>query len=61
VLVCSTRPVPRITDLRKDELSELMGTVQRVGRVVERAYKADGLTIACQVLYSLCFSFLFSR
>lgn len=26
-----------------------MRTVQRVGRVVERAYNADGLTIACQV------------
>jgi bis(5'-adenosyl)-triphosphatase len=49
VLVCSTRPVPRITDLHTDELAELMHTVQRVGRVVERAYNADGLTIACQV------------
>ncbi|KAI0248358.1 diadenosine tetraphosphate asymmetrical hydrolase [Lactifluus subvellereus] len=48
VLVCSTRPVPRLTDLRADELGELMHTVQRVGRVVERVYKADGLTIACQ-------------
>ena len=28
-----------------------MCTVQRVGRVVERVYKADGLTIACQVRY----------
>ena len=26
-----------------------MHAVQRVGRVVERVYKADGLTIACQV------------
>ena len=50
VLVCSTRPVPRLTDLRADELTELMHAVQRVGRVVERAYKADGLTIACQVI-----------
>jgi bis(5'-adenosyl)-triphosphatase len=49
VLVCSTRPVPRLADLRADELAELMRTVQRVGRVVERAYDADGLTIACQV------------
>ena len=50
VLVCSTRPVPRLTDLRADELTELMHAVQRVGHVVERAYKADGLTIACQVI-----------
>lgn len=49
VLVCSTRPVPRLTDLRPDELGELMHAVQRVGRVVERAYNAEGLTIACQV------------
>ena len=49
VLVCPTRPAPRLTDLRADELAELMCAVQRVGRVVERAYKADGLTIACQV------------
>jgi bis(5'-adenosyl)-triphosphatase len=49
VLVCSTRPVPRLADLRTDELAELMSAVQRVGRVVERAYKADGLTFACQV------------
>jgi len=49
VLVCSTRPVPRLIDLRADELTELMHAVQRVGRVVERAYNADGLTIACQV------------
>ncbi|KAI0003842.1 HIT-like protein [Russula compacta] len=48
VLVCSTRPVPRLADLRADELAELMRTVQHVGRVVERAYKADGLTVACQ-------------
>jgi hypothetical protein len=50
VLVCSTRPVPRLTDLHTDELAEL---IQRVGRVVERVHKADGLTIACQVPSSL--------
>jgi bis(5'-adenosyl)-triphosphatase len=49
VLVCPTRLAPRLTDLRADELAELMCAVQRVGRVVERVYKADGLTIACQV------------
>ena len=49
MLVCSTRPVPRLTDLRADELTEIMHAVQRVGCVIERAYKADGLTIACQV------------
>ena len=42
-------PVPSLTDLHMDELAELMRAIQRVGRVGERAYKADGLTIACQV------------
>ncbi|KAH9996058.1 hypothetical protein BJV77DRAFT_1148857 [Russula vinacea] len=41
-------PVPSLTDLHMDELAELMRAIQHVGRVVERAYKADGLTIACQ-------------
>ena len=30
-----------------------MGSVQRVGTVIERAYGADGLTIACQVFHFL--------
>jgi hypothetical protein len=34
-----------------------MGAVQRVGRVVERAYGASALTIACQVrLIHTCLS-----
>ncbi|KAI9455903.1 hypothetical protein BJY52DRAFT_1224431 [Lactarius psammicola] len=41
-------PVPRLADLRADELAELMRAVRRVGRVVERAYDANRLTIACQ-------------
>ncbi|OSX66909.1 hypothetical protein POSPLADRAFT_1175614 [Postia placenta MAD-698-R-SB12] len=48
VLVVPTRYVPRITDLTPPELSSLMTAVQQVGRVIERAYGADGLTIACQ-------------
>ena len=49
-------PVPSLTDLHMDELAELMRAIQRVGRVVERAYKADGLTIACQVPSSSSFT-----
>jgi hypothetical protein len=30
-----------------------MTSVQQVGQVVERAYEADALTIACQVLLRL--------
>ncbi|KAI0315659.1 diadenosine hydrolase [Amylostereum chailletii] len=48
VLVCPTRPAPRLTDLTTDELSALMSSVQQVGRVLEKAYTADGLTVACQ-------------
>ena len=32
------------------ELSCLIHSVRRVGEVVERAYGADALTIACQVI-----------
>ncbi|KAJ8702114.1 Dinucleoside triphosphate hydrolase [Pleurotus ostreatus] len=48
VLVIPTRVVTRMTDLTEAELSSLMHSVQAVGRVVERAYGADGLTVACQ-------------
>ncbi|ESK92135.1 hit domain protein [Moniliophthora roreri MCA 2997] len=48
VLVIPTRVVPRLTDLDDHELASLMTSVQRVGRVVERAYGADALTVACQ-------------
>ncbi|GLB44860.1 putative HIT domain containing protein [Lyophyllum shimeji] len=48
VLVCPTRPVPRLADLNDSELSSLMLSVRRVGAVIERAYGADSLTIACQ-------------
>jgi hypothetical protein len=34
------------------ELSSLILSVRRVGTVIERAYGADGLTIACQVFRS---------
>lgn len=49
VLVIPTRQVPRLADLDSSELSSLMTSVQHVGKVIERAYGADGLTIACQV------------
>lgn len=51
VLVCPTRPVPRLKDLNTDELAALMGSVQRVGNVIEKAYGADALTVACQVRF----------
>ncbi|KIY73531.1 diadenosine 5',5'''-P1,P4-tetraphosphate asymmetrical hydrolase [Cylindrobasidium torrendii FP15055 ss-10] len=48
VLVIPTRVVLRLADLQDDELTALMLAVKRVGCIVERAYKADGLTVACQ-------------
>ncbi|KAI0662638.1 diadenosine hydrolase [Cubamyces menziesii] len=48
VLVIPTRVVPRLADLKHDELAALMTSVQHVGKVIERVYGADGLTIACQ-------------
>jgi bis(5'-adenosyl)-triphosphatase len=49
VLVIPNRPVPRLTDLTTPELTSLIASVQNVGRVVERAYGGDALTVACQV------------
>jgi len=48
VLVVPHRRVPRLADLTQLELASLMTSVQHVGRIIERAYEADGLTIACQ-------------
>ncbi|KAI0651660.1 diadenosine hydrolase [Trametes meyenii] len=48
VLVIPTRVVPRLADLKNDELAALMTSVQHVAKVIERVYGADGLTIACQ-------------
>ena len=41
--------MPRLTDLKGDEVTDLFLAVQAVGRVVERAYEAEGLTISVQV------------
>ncbi|KAF9229049.1 HIT-like protein [Gyrodon lividus] len=48
VLVIPTRIVPRLTDLTTPELTALITSVQNVGRVIEKAYGADSLTVACQ-------------
>ena len=49
VLVLPRRVVTRLKDLERPELADLMFSVQHVGRVIERVYGADSLTIACQV------------
>jgi len=48
VLVIPTRVVPRLTDLTTSELASLMSSVQHVGRVIEKVYGADSLSVACQ-------------
>jgi len=48
VLVIPTRPVPRLADLTPAEIASLFTSVQTVGNVVEKAYSADALTVACQ-------------
>ncbi|KDQ63146.1 hypothetical protein JAAARDRAFT_29147 [Jaapia argillacea MUCL 33604] len=48
VLVCPCRPVPRLADLDSSELTSLITSVQHVGKVIERVYGADALTVSCQ-------------
>ncbi|GMK56317.1 hypothetical protein CspeluHIS016_0301570 [Cutaneotrichosporon spelunceum] len=48
VLIISKRVVPRLADLDHHEVSDLFQSVQRVGRMVERAYEAEALNIAVQ-------------
>jgi diadenosine tetraphosphate (Ap4A) HIT family hydrolase len=48
VLVIPTRRVSRLEELTPSEVGSLFTSVQTVGKVLEKAYKADALTIACQ-------------
>jgi bis(5'-adenosyl)-triphosphatase len=48
VLVSPIRSVARLHDLTPTEVSDLFLTVQRVGRMIERVYKATALNIAIQ-------------
>lgn len=49
ILVVPKRVVPRLADLTREEITDLFGSAQRIGQVVEREYKAESLTVACQV------------
>ncbi len=42
------RVAPRVSDLTHAEVTDLFLTVQRVGRMVERVYRASSLNIAIQ-------------
>ena len=48
VLVCPLRVVPRMSELSPAEVQDLFSTVQQVGRMIERVYKATSLNIAIQ-------------
>ena len=48
VLVCPRRVIPRFADLTHTEVTDLFLTVQRVGRMIERVYRASSLNIAMQ-------------
>jgi bis(5'-adenosyl)-triphosphatase len=48
VLVCPQRIVPRLHDLRVDEVTDLFLAVQKIGAVIEKVYKAEGINIAIQ-------------
>lgn len=49
VLLIPRRVVPRLADLHPEEVSDLFLSVQRVGRVLEKAYDAEALTVSLQV------------
>jgi bis(5'-adenosyl)-triphosphatase len=48
VLVSSKRVAPRFLDLEADEAHDLMTCARKVARVIEKAYSAQGLSIAIQ-------------
>lgn len=48
VLVIPQRVVQRLTDLHREEVSDLFLTTQIVGRIVEKVYKGTSLTVAVQ-------------
>lgn len=48
VLVVPNRVVPRLNDLNSQEIADLFCTVQQIGNIVQKEYKAEALTVACQ-------------
>lgn len=48
VLVIPKKPLARLADLSVEEVTDLFKSVQIVGKAVEKAYKAEALTIAIQ-------------
>ena len=48
VLVCPSRPTARFRALSAAEVADLFTTAQRVGRMLERVFRADALNVAVQ-------------
>lgn len=48
ILVCPLYVKPRLSDLSRDEISDLFNTVTRVQRTLSRVYKADAFNVAVQ-------------
>jgi bis(5'-adenosyl)-triphosphatase len=48
VVVISRRMVPRLTELNVEEVSDLFHSVQLIGRIIEKVFKGEALTIALQ-------------
>ena len=48
ILVCPQRILPRLSDLTRDEISDLFNTVTRIQRTLTRLYKADAFNVAVQ-------------
>ncbi|ORY25803.1 HIT-like domain-containing protein, partial [Naematelia encephala] len=48
ILIIPRRVVPRLSDLKAEEVSDLFLSVQKVGQAIERAYNAEALTISLQ-------------
>lgn len=42
------RVVPRLADLSPVEITDLFLSVQKVGKVIEKEYGGQGLTMSCQ-------------
>lgn len=42
----------RLKDLSEEEISDLFRSVQKVGNVIEEAYKASSLTVSIQVSHA---------
>jgi len=56
VLVVPQRVVPRLSDLTGEEIADVFQAAQTVGRVVEKAFAGESITIACQVYHAYFFA-----